>query len=60
MNILKFAVCIVALINIEAKIIFIGPPLVPSVPRWSRKWVDIVPHAPPPPVAPPMSESLKI
>ena len=32
---------VVALINMEAKIIFIGPP---PVPRWSQKWVALSPH----------------
>ena len=35
---------VVALINIEAKIIFIGPPPVPPVPRWSQKWGDMTPR----------------
>ena len=34
---------VVALINVEAKTIFIGPPVRP-VPRWSQKWGDIAPN----------------
>ena len=52
LNILKFCCLVVALINIEAKIIFIGPPpCAPCTPLVPKVGGHYPPH---PPVAPPM------